>query len=356
MDKKEIKEKILILLENWAIKKSQDYLDRDTGQEFKTDVNLDKEEEEIRESSQRFEFINKQIISLRNWYFQLPPNKKETFKEILFICLKPEERDFYKLPAFVVLLHIGCFSEVLKFLKSILKEANQKEYFLLLIELSETLKYEWILFELPELKDLYTWINQILTRGNPLGDQIREFSSLYEGESKIIYKLYRQTNTLIANALILEIQLSFNQEINKDEQVLKTGIARLGFPKDLSDTLDKIDQKINSAADDFDFKGCMDLIRSFTERFYQSIAIAINSAEGKKMDEKDSEKVANFFIREDLISDEQSKILASLRHFMSNLGSHRLKSKAEDARLSRNMTIEFSLYILKRYNDKKSSN
>ncbi len=188
-----------------------------------------------------------------------------------------------------------------------------------------------------------------------------EWDSFSEDEIDKIKNIFRETTySSILDRLnsievkILETELKeVNQEVNQDKEKLLAEINKFGFPSDLNETLNKIDKQIQSASDNFDFKGCMDLIRSFTERFYESVGKSLES--GGNIDGKDSERVAKYFQKNNLISEEQGKILISLRHFLSNWGSHRLKSKPEDARLSRNMAIEFSLYITRRLEEVKNS-
>lgn len=179
---------------------------------------------------------------------------------------------------------------------------------------------------------------------------LEETKAIIQNESEPSFQLVEIINSAELAKLSISLETS-NSEINEDKEILKTTFEKYNFPKDLSETLDKIDEKLTTAKDNFDYKGCMDLIRSFTERFYKTVSMEIDSESGSKMNEKDSEKVAKFFIEKKLISEEQGKILTSLRHFLSNLASHRLKARAEDARLSRNMAIEFCLYLAKRYED-----
>lgn len=180
---------------------------------------------------------------------------------------------------------------------------------------------------------------------------LEEIKKILSNEDEHNFQLLQRINS--AQLAHISTQLEANSgEINEDKQALKQEFTKYNFPPDLSDTLDKIDEKINTARDNFDYKGCMDLIRSFTERFYR--IIALNLDKECKLDEKDSKAVARFLKEKSVISDDQGEILIALRHFLSNFGSHRLKSRPEDARLSRNMVIEFSLYILRRYEDIKT--
>ncbi len=182
------------------------------------------------------------------------------------------------------------------------------------------------------------------------GAMFEAIEKVMENEDEYNFQLFEIINS--AELFNLSVQLEANNpEVNKDKEILKRTFQKYRFPSDLSDTLNKIDEKLSTARDTFDYKGCMDLIRSFTERFYKSVAIGLDKDSGNKLDEKDSENVARFLKEKGVISDDQGKILVALRHFLSNFGSHRLKSRPEDARLSRNMAIEFSLYITRRYED-----
>jgi hypothetical protein len=127
----------------------------------------------------------------------------------------------------------------------------------------------------------------------------------------LIESIYNQTTHILAGDVEKRIDTGFNPQINEDKEELKKEVSRFGFPADLSETLDKIDLKFSQAHDAFDFKGCMDLIRAFTERLYRSILDSYGE-KGKKVDEKDSEKVAKFLEEQGLVSD---ILLQWLRNF-----------------------------------------
>lgn len=271
--------------------------------------------------------FSKKAELLLKLYSSLNSTQKTEFQNLLLshLSIISEFVIIAYLP-FFVLHRTGKIVEAIKKVKTEIGESNIG-YNNALEILSKILNYEWDVISEADLND----IKEIFkgTDNNSILDRI---------------------NSIEIKLLEYELQ-EVNQEVNEDKETLVKEFNRFGFPKDLAETLDKIDQKLKSAADDFDFKGCMDLIRSFTERFYESIASSLGG--NGKVDGKDSEQVAKFFQKYDLISEEQGKILTSLRHFLSNWGSHRLKSKPEDARLSRNMAIEFSLYITRRLEEVK---
>lgn len=271
--------------------------------------------------------FSKKADLLLKLYSSLDSTQKTEFQNLLLshLSVTSEFVIIAYLP-FFVLHRTGKIVEAIKKVKTEIRE-NNIGYNNALEMLSKILNYEW---------------NVIPETGL---DDIKE---IFKGTN--IYSILDRINSIEIKLLEYELQ-EVNQEVNEDKETLVKEFDRFGFPKDLTETLNKIDQKLKSATDDFDFKSCMDLIRSFTERFYESIASSLGN--GEKIDGKDSEQVAKFFQKHDLISEEQGKILTSLRHFLSNWGSHRLKSKSEDARLSKNMAIEFSLYITRRLEEVK---
>jgi len=255
---------------------------------------------------------------------------------------------------FNTLIHIGSFDEAFDLIITSYKNYNNKlalEQFELLTYI---LKNEWNIFSTSQIERIYHWFNDALDANNKIGQEAREYPSLYEYHFKIWRKLFNQSNELLIKDLDSHLESGIDLEINLDKKELTKEFKRFGFTDDLEETLEKIDKKLAVAEDDFDHKNCIDLLRSFTERLYEQIAKTITITKWRSGDEKDSKKVATSFKESGLISDDQAKLLSSLRHFLSNKGSHRLKSKREDARLSRNMTIEFSLYLIRLLEIKKS--
>lgn len=267
---------------------------------------------------------------LLKFYSSLPTSEREEFKNILLAYLS-KDFSYYDVAylIFFVLHKTGRTVEAIIQARQQLKD--NIGFSNMLIMLKNIIKYE------------HSFLGE---------DLLEQIKLAMEGESEHNFQLPERINSAQVKNLASQLEGN-NQEINEDKETLKLEFSKYDFPGDLAETLDKIDQELNNANDDFDFKGCMDLIRSFTEKFYKTLALKLDKNEGKEMDEKDSVKTAKFFKDKNLISDDQSKILVALRHFLSNFGSHRLKSRPEDARLSRNMMIEFSLYLLRRYKEKE---
>jgi len=351
MDKRSIEQKINLILENAHVERSDNYLITKNKQNYinrSQDITI-----EVEESPSDFEFKNKQVWLLRKLYTNLNISEKENFREIL---LKKTigTSDIVGVTAFNALIHINLFDESFNLIKSYYKSYNDNLIIEQLKLLSIILKNEWNIFSISQIQSIYDWINDALDGKNDIGRGCRAYPTLYKSHIPVWGKLFRQSNAILIKDLGVRLEGGIDLEINLDQKALTKEFKRFGFAEDLEITLEKIDKKLMVAEDGFDYKNCMDLIRSFTERFYEQIANSLQIKDWRKGDERDSLKVAKHFKKVELISEDQANMLTSIRHFLSIKGSHRLKSQHEDARLSRNMTIEFSLYLIRRLENKKS--
>lgn len=345
MNKALIEQKINLILNNVYVGDSDNYVIARNQQRY---INRSQDVEiEIEPNPEDIDFVNKQVILLKKLFLSLSIPEKTYFKTILLERLTNPPSIIGSI-IFNTLIHIGSFDEAFRLITDSYKGYNNKLELEQLKLLTFVLKNEWNVFSTSQIERIYNWFNDALDANNEIGRDSRDYASLYKDHVQIWGKLFRQSNALLVEDLNSHLENGIDLEIDLDKEELAKGFKRFGFTNDLEDTLEKIDKKLAVAEDDFDHKNCIDLLRSFTERLYEQIAKRTRIAKWKSGDEKDSEKVANLFKESGLLSDDQAKLLASLRHFLSNEGSHRLKSKREDARLSRNMTIEFSLYLIRR--------
>ena len=336
-------EKMATLLDNALVQPSINFSYTD-----KVDlVLLQTEIFEVCPDPKKFIFKNEQVIALKALYLQLSIQDQSFFVEFLLKRIKGNFDYEIAKTAFNTLCHLGFFSKVFPLIKKeILKFTNARKYSVILNLYSEFLKYEWNNYSLDELRQIKLWVEESFNENKAIGKKIELYG--YVDVKNVFYKLARQINILLTKAFKDQIFSGYNPEINEDQKKLTQEFTRYGFSDDLNITLQKIDDKFTNASDNFDYKSCMDLIRSFTERLYQSISISIDNTLGRKVKVTDSEEVAKFFLSKNLLSRNQADLLVSLRHFLSNEASHKLKSKQEDARLTRNITVEYSLFLMKR--------
>lgn len=319
--------------------------------ELSEDYNVSSPYDVVKDDKNIF-YSNKQVNSLLKIYFQISPADKDKMLRDLVEFSNIKYGYKYASIGYSFLIHSG-HAEIAfkKMAKDFTSYQNQVDYAQVLLSISNIMKYEWKIVPKDQIEYLYKWINDIYGGKNVLGKNRLSYPNLYRDAFKEIENLRRKLNIIKMIDLEERILVGVNDEINTDQKALKYEFKKYNFPDDLTEALDKIDSKISTSTDNFDFKGIMDLTRSFTERLFQHIAITLDASEGKKVNEKDSEEIAKFFIQKQLISANQADLLVSLRHFLSNEGAHRLKSRPDDARLSRNMVVEISLYLILRLND-----
>ncbi len=352
MDLHSIERKINLILENAYVEKSDNYIIARNKQKYilrTQDTSI-----EVEETPEDFDFINKQVSLLKKFYLSLSPTEKQDFKQVL-LKKTANVSEVIGVTAFSALVHINLFDEVFNLLKDSYKDYDDNLKLEQLKTLSVILKNEWRIFSIVQIQSIYDWINDSLDAKNELGQGSRAYPNLYKAHISGWGKIFRQTNALLVKDLSKRLEGGIDLEISLDQESLTKEFKRFGFTDDLEETLGKLDKKLAVAEDGFDYKNCMDLIRSFTERLYEQIAISLPVKDWQKHDEKDSKIVARKYKEAGLITEDQASILKGIRHFLSNSASHRLKSQREEARLSRNMTIEFSLYLVRRLDYIKST-
>lgn len=300
----------------------------------------------LAENPDNYELIHDQAVALAKLYRQSSLGNQKKINNEITGQLEAGGETVKTAGRFFLLT--GQMPYLLAYVFTNLKSYGNESLILALEEVNHYLLYQWHQVGSAEIRTIRKWAGDYITTKSALGKDADRYTGLYVDLTRLVEALYKQSNLCLSRDIKRRIDTGYNPEINVDKDILKREFNTFGFPADLSETLDKIDGKFSSARDAFDFKGCMDLIRAFTERLYRSILDSY-AEEGRVVDEKDSEKVAEFFLKKGLVSDHFANMIAQLRHFLSDNASHRLKSREEDARLSKNMVIEMSLYLLRRY-------
>ena len=145
---------------------------------------------------------------------------------------------------------------------------------------------------------------------------------------------------------------SINLETNQDKERLRRIITDFGFSVVLNETILKIDEKLYSAKDNFDFKNCIDLIRIFLHSLCLDVGSRIKKDKAIEPSEPLTEmgKAMSYFqdSRVRFLSDKEFDLLRSFNAYLSKEGVHRLQSDREAARISRNMAIGIGLFLVRR--------
>ncbi|HVL65709.1 MAG TPA: hypothetical protein VM364_00475 [Vicinamibacterales bacterium] len=143
-----------------------------------------------------------------------------------------------------------------------------------------------------------------------------------------------------------------NPEINTDREHLVSRYRELGLTGDVAGALDRIDRTFATAQDEFDFKAVMGQVRSVLEDVAASSARVEIATTGARATVADVAPRFSECLRAlkqtGLMSETESVALQKFHDFISVEGAHALSSAREQARLSKNMMIEWALLILTR--------
>lgn len=245
-------------------------------------------------------------------------------------------------------IHTGKGKLLVKHIIKVLTTYNQNNAYLRCLEIiTESLKHRPDVTDKQTVEFILDYTSNYLNGKNSIGKDARgEYSTLYKEITKRVHALYVVVNEILVKAFVKQIDTAYNPELNVDEEKVVEQIEAIGFPLDLSEQLRHISDLIDRANDSMQYRDVMSAIRVFTERLYEQVAKVIEPT--TKVDGKDAEEVAKLFKNKNLLSTDMAELLKAHRHFLSNDGIHRIKSRKEDSRIAKNITIELSLYIITR--------
>lgn len=245
-------------------------------------------------------------------------------------------------------IHTGKGKLLMRHIIKVLTSYNQNSAYLRCLEtITESLKHRPDITDKTTVEFILDYTSNYLNGKNRLGKEARgEYGTLYNEITKRVNALYVVVNEILVKAFVKQIDTAYNPELNVDEEKVIEQIQAIGFPLDLSEQLRHISDLIDKSNDPKQYRDVMSAIRVFTERFYEQVAKSIDNT--TKVDGKDAESVAKLFKEKKLLSTDMAELLKAHRHFLSNDGTHRIKSRKEDARIAKNITIELSLYIITR--------
>jgi hypothetical protein len=156
-----------------------------------------------------------------------------------------------------------------------------------------------------------------------------------------------------------ELLEGVNPEINTDRQMLISRMEQLGFRAGIMTRLRELDQKIYQARKPADFRDCMDSTRivfeeivedagrkaaTFTGHGQPTVGVHGNFSPWKKL-----------LVDTKALTGDEGVLFAGLYAYLSNAGTHRLESKPEQARLTKNITIECGMLVVGRVQAMKPS-
>jgi hypothetical protein len=209
---------------------------------------------------------------------------------------------------------------------------------------------------------LSQWVDQLerpLAELDKVIENLREYEGavdvfLAEGLRSDLQELRIDIANRIALQLHTEFAQGINPEINADKKHVQGRIASLGFTPELSDVLDAADRTLFSN-DKFDWKSCMVHLRTFVHELLVNIVKKIQPMTGQTFS-GDYQKFVQIrdYLRlsgVDFLRDLEWKMVEFLQDWTSAKGVHLLAAERDNCRIARNIVIEFSLFLLRRFEE-----
>ena len=136
-----------------------------------------------------------------------------------------------------------------------------------------------------------------------------------------------------------------NFEINQDRDTVKHYLEQFGFPPELIESIQYVENAYQSAQSRFDYKACAGQLRSFISGFTGEVADKVAQNDGENRDKEPAKYLHDkaFFN-----SKQESDLFQSFIDYLSSDSVHQLSSDREVARIGKNVAIEFALLLSQR--------
>ena len=238
---------------------------------------------------------------------------------------------------FFTLLQLGSRDNIFNGLKTLMDESDRtkREHITLVSFLDDLASYKNNYFDIELISFLLTFSKR---QPNSFS---HDFNSLVD-----------RLKLSLANYGYDEIKkniLGINVEINKDKEQLLTLFSKYGFDQKYEGFLNEIDEFIN-LNNNYISSGMIGNLRSFMEGLLTDLAKRIASR--NKEDIPKNEKlgymgnIRNYLKNKLELSDNDNKLINSYIDVLHIEGGHSFTSEIEYFRLSKNIGIEISLFIL----------
>ena len=182
----------------------------------------------------------------------------------------------------------------------------------------------------------------------PLRDPVSEMRVLHSALDGVVERIHRIRYLRLQSDLLEGV----NPEVNADRQALISRMEALKFRPEIMTRLQELEQKIYQARKPTDFRDCMDATRIVFEEIVEDAGRRAAKLAGKEQSAVSTS--GNFtpwttILKETkALTGEEKHIFDALYIYLSNAGTHRLESKPEQARITKNIAIECGLLVVGR--------
>lgn len=172
-----------------------------------------------------------------------------------------------------------------------------------------------------------------------------QFSELLSASTEIIEQC-RHARYLHLKSVLLQ---RLNLEVNQDKGAVEGFLQSLGFSGPLLDCLNEAERLYLGPASSFDLKSSMGHLRSFLEKLHVEAVERLES-KTRATDQPPLTWGASLkYLRNgSVLSVPEERLAADLYTLISDEAVHPLMAGQEDARLARNMVIEYALMFLRK--------
>ena len=305
-----------------------------------------KDTAEVTNSPERWEMSVEQVAVLSKLYQQLDGHGQSKLLDQMLEYIEGRHSREVSMSAGLLYIHTNNAEKLFHLIEQNFMSYTQSGYHNALAAIAVTLRCKPAMFSEDLLDAMHDWAEGYVTEKTPLGEEKGRYSSLYYEITGTIGRIWERTNIILSRSFTMQVEDAFNPELNIDEEKVISSLEGFGFSQDLVAQLRHINELIEKANNPHGYRDCMSAIRVFTEKLYGRVAKELDPA--TKLSGIESDKVAKLFRQHNLISADMYDMIVAVRHFLSNDGTHRIKSKKEDARIAKNVTIELALYLLTR--------
>ena len=162
----------------------------------------------------------------------------------------------------------------------------------------------------------------------------------------------RKAQHLYLKGALLE---GLNLEVNQDKAAVESFLKTQGFSDALIECLNYADQIYQSASSGFEFKTCMDHLRSFMEKLHSEGLAKFQTVVADPTAPKWGEALKQLR-EESVLSNAEEKYVSSLYTLLSDEGVHPIIAEKEYARLARNVVVEYALLFLRKLEKMEHTN
>jgi hypothetical protein len=178
----------------------------------------------------------------------------------------------------------------------------------------------------------------------------------FQQKSSQSYGSQLQTRIIKSRFEILTKQVrKINVEINQDKKAVSEKITNLGLNSNYNRLMDVMESFIQTGSSEVVNAGMISNLRTFMADLLKDIAHKIAQMKNEEIPNIRESEMGNIrsYLKNKLeLGDNEDKFIDSFVSILHKEGGHSFMSETEYFRLSRNIAIEFALFLLSKYEKK----